>query len=119
MTTISPIKYEVEIQLPLSTPVPMPPSMLSSEALVIWMFRIAMNAPIMAAITAIQTVALARSGWAVADMGLADLAARGDELVESSRLDMTSPLRGQRHLGLSRRARRAAGDCQSLGGGDH
>src|SRR5216683_6882124 len=62
MTTISPIKYEVEIQEPLSTPVPMPPSMLSSEALVIWMFRIAMNEPIMAARTAIQTVTLARFG---------------------------------------------------------
>ena len=59
MTTISPIRYEVEIQEPLSTPVPMPPSMLSSEALVIWMFRIAMNEPIMAASTAIQTVVLA------------------------------------------------------------
>src|ERR1700682_1906497 len=40
----------------------MPPSMLSREALVIWMFRIAMNEPIMAAITAIQTVTLARFG---------------------------------------------------------
>src|SRR5258708_24445561 len=40
----------------------MPPSMLSSEALVIWMLRIAMKEPIMAASTAIQTVALARFG---------------------------------------------------------
>src|SRR3954467_10115991 len=39
----------------------MPPSMLSNEALVIWMFRIAMNEPIMAASTAIQVVRLARS----------------------------------------------------------
>src|SRR5215475_7434343 len=112
MTTISPIKYEVEIQLPLSTPVPMPPSMLSSEALVIWMFRIAMNAPIMAAITEIQTVALARSGWmgAMAATGAgADMVARG-ELAERTRLDMTSPLRGKRHLGLSGRARRVAGN---------
>src|SRR5690349_4924569 len=62
MTTISPIRYEVEIQEPLSTPVPMPPSMSSSEALVIWMFRIAMNAPIIAARMAIHTVRLARSG---------------------------------------------------------
>src|SRR5215470_15498141 len=61
MTTISPIRYDVEIQEPLSTPVPMPPSMSSSEALVIWMFRIAMKAPIIAAITAIHTVGLARS----------------------------------------------------------
>src|SRR5436190_2044040 len=40
----------------------MPPSMSSSEALVIWMLRIAMNAPIMAALTAIQAVVLALSG---------------------------------------------------------
>ena len=39
----------------------MPPSMLSSEALVIWMFRIAMNAPIMAASTAIHVAVLAWS----------------------------------------------------------
>src|SRR4051794_24630649 len=72
MTTISPIKYEVEIHEPLSTPVPMPPSMLSSEALVIWMFRIAMNEPIMAASTAIQVAALARLGSAT---GRSDVAA--------------------------------------------
>src|SRR6202020_1354267 len=46
----------------------MPPSMLSSEALVIWMFRIAMKAPIMAASTAIQVVRLARSDGAELDM---------------------------------------------------
>ena len=61
MTTISPMRYEVEIQAPLSTPVPMPPSMSSSEALVIWMLRIAMKAPIMPARTAIQAVRLALS----------------------------------------------------------
>src|ERR1700757_172421 len=115
MTMISPIRYEVEIQLPLSTPVPMPPSMLSNEALVIWMFRIAMNAPIMAAITEIQTVALARSGW----IGAADTAARGGKLVERARLDMTSPLGSERHLGFGSRARGIAGDCQSLDGRDH
>src|SRR6202166_1290655 len=70
MTTISPIRYEVEIQEPLSTPVPMPPSMLSSEALVIWMLRIAMNEPIMAASTATQTAVLARLGSAVTRSGL-------------------------------------------------
>src|SRR6201995_174588 len=62
MTTISPIRYEVEIQEPLSAPVPMPPSMSSSEALVIWMLRIAMKAPIMHASTAIQSFMLARGG---------------------------------------------------------
>src|ERR1044072_8178551 len=40
----------------------MPPSMSSSEALVIWMFRIAMKAPIIAARMAIHTIGLARSG---------------------------------------------------------
>src|ERR1700729_849999 len=69
MTTISPIRYEVEIQEPLSTPVPMPPSISSKEALVIWMFRIAMKAPIIAAKTAIHTVGLARSGLAGAAGG--------------------------------------------------
>src|SRR5260370_33938593 len=38
----------------------MPPSMSSSEALVIWMLRIAMKAPIMHARTAIQSLMLAR-----------------------------------------------------------
>ncbi len=71
MTTISPIKYEVEIHEPLSTPVPMPPSMLSSEALVIWMLRIAMNDPIMAARTATQTAVLARLGSVVTRSGIA------------------------------------------------
>src|ERR1700761_740724 len=83
MTTISPIKYEVEIHEPVSTPVPMPPSMLSSEALVIWMLRIAMNEPIMAASTAIQVVTLARFGSVdarsdpVGELGSADIEADG------------------------------------------
>src|SRR5580692_12583653 len=70
---ISPIRYDVDIQEPLSTPVPMPPSMLSREALVIWMFRIAMKAPIIAAKMVIQTTGLARSGFC----GAAGAAARG------------------------------------------
>src|ERR1700686_2308813 len=65
-------------------PVPIPPSMLSSEALVIWMFRIAMNEPIMAARTAIQTLVLARFG---------STAALPDEACESgsarAEVDMT------------------------------
>src|ERR1700727_2987907 len=40
----------------------MPPSISSSEALVIWMLRIAMKAPIMHASTAIQSFMLARGG---------------------------------------------------------
>src|SRR5215813_5582075 len=64
MTTISPMRYEVDIQVPLSTPVPMPPSMSSSEALVIWMLRIAMNAPTIPATTAIHAVKLAFSAGA-------------------------------------------------------
>src|SRR5581483_9599664 len=89
MTTISPIRYEVEIQEPLSTPVPMPPSMSSSEALVIWMFRIAMKAPIMAARMAIHTFGLARSALA----GAAGAAAFGIRLeAETVRALMASPL---------------------------
>src|SRR6186713_613377 len=85
---ISPIRYDVEIQEPLSAPVPMPPSMLASEALVIWMFRIAMNEPIMAARTAIQVATLARLGSAAAR---SDVAA-GVADVESERLfDMARP----------------------------
>src|SRR5579872_3608633 len=68
----------------------MPPSILRSEALVIWMFRIAMNAPIIAAITEIQTVALAR--LAGADVTTAVVTRRGVEEVESTRSDMASPL---------------------------
>jgi hypothetical protein len=45
--------------------------MLSSEALVIWMLRIAMNEPIMAAMTATQTAVLARLGSMVARSDLA------------------------------------------------
>src|SRR5277367_3220965 len=90
---ISPIRYEVEIHDPLSTPVPMPPSMLSSEALVIWMFRIAMNDPIMAASTAIHTVALARSGSTASDpveeVGSAAIEADG------VRLDMARSIEGR------------------------
>src|SRR6266436_356341 len=93
MTMISPIRYEVEIQEPLSTPVPMPPSILSSEALVIWMFRIAMNAPIIAANTEIQTVRLARSGLAGALCdGLPAARVTGVE-ADRARSDMASPLR--------------------------
>jgi hypothetical protein len=56
------------------------------------MFRIAMNAPIMAAVTEIQTVALARSGatGVIATARLRRGAGRGE--VESARSDMTSPL---------------------------
>src|SRR6516162_8475613 len=91
MTTISPIRYEVEIQEPLSTPVPMPPSMLRSEALVIWMFRIAMKAPIIAANTAIHTMAPARSALTGA-AGTTVLTALGAGFVRAI-ADMASSLR--------------------------
>src|SRR6516164_5718682 len=89
MTTISPIRYEVEIQEPLSTPVPMPPSMLSSEALVIWMLRIAMKAPIIAANTAIQTARLVRSELTGAGAAIARGAVCG---ILRASVDMASPL---------------------------
>src|ERR1039458_8592066 len=69
----------------------MPPSMLSREALVIWMFRIAMNEPIMAAITAIQTVTLARLGSANARSNLAREAGSADIGDERLGLDMALP----------------------------
>src|ERR1043165_1102976 len=73
----------------------MPPSISSSEALVIWMFRIAMKAPIIAAITAIHTVGLARSA-------LASAAAFGIWLeVERVRALMASPLDGSDLGGLA------------------
>src|SRR5882672_1546598 len=113
MTTISPIRYEVEIQEPLSTPVPMPPSMLSSDALVIWMLRIAMKAPIIAANTEIQTVTLARSALAWA-------AARGAEAgPERVRVDMASPLRRVGYSGFGGRVRRRVRARLRCDGRDH
>src|SRR6266481_1554903 len=113
MTTISPIRYDVEIQEPLSTPVPMPPSILRSDALVIWMLRIAMKAPIIAANTAIQTVTLARSGLACA-------AARGAGAeVERARSLMTSPLRRVGYSGLGGRVRRRVRARLRRDGRDH
>src|SRR5712664_2762598 len=97
MTTISPIRYEVEIHEPLSTPVPMPPSMLSSEALVIWMFRIAMNQPIMAARTAIQMAALARLGPTVAPSDLLPEVRGAGIEADRTRFDMARPSR--KHIG--------------------
>ena len=63
----------------------MPPSILSSEALVIWMFRIAMNEPIMAARTAIQVRVLARFGSAA----MRELACAGADIAtEETEFDM-------------------------------
>src|SRR5689334_22776087 len=88
---ISPMRYEVEIQAPLSVPVPMPPSMSRSEALVIWMFKIAMNAPIMPAPTAIHEVRLALSSEPAA--GASGPVARGS--AASDMYDMVvSPVGG-------------------------
>src|SRR5689334_11264241 len=85
----------------------MPPSILSSEALVIWMFRIAMNEPIMAASTAIQVVTLARFGSTTACVGGSRGREEGasgaamlelDMLVNSGGLDGGAPCgRGNRH----------------------
>src|SRR5437763_10123217 len=57
ITTISAIRYEVEIQPPSSMPAPIAPWMSASEALTIWMLRTAMKAPSVAPITAIQVLA--------------------------------------------------------------
>src|SRR5271169_710580 len=106
----------------------MPPSILSSEALVIWMFRMAMKAPIMAAITEIQTVALARSTAPGVAAAVTVRAVAGE--VESARSDMTSPFvssftsllgNEQCHAGLRTRLRRTDGHqlLSSLNGRDH
>src|ERR1700743_2079611 len=73
----------------------MPPSILSNEAFVIWMFRIAINEPIMAARTAIQTVALARLGSTASDFA----GEVGSAAIEADgvRLDMARSI--QRRVG--------------------
>src|SRR5262249_60766522 len=57
ITTISAIRYEVEIQPPSSIPAPIAPWMSASEALTIWIFKTAMKAPSVAPITASQVLA--------------------------------------------------------------
>src|SRR5246127_1300339 len=105
---ISPIRYEVETQEPLSPPVPIPPSILSSDALVIWMFRIAMNEPIMAASTAIQVVALARFGLLAVGIDVAREVGSAD--IEADRLGFDMARRsGNFHLRLGRRSVMARG----------
>jgi len=54
ITTISAIRYEVEIQPPSSMPAPIAPWMSASDALTIWMLSTAMKAPSVAPPTAIQ-----------------------------------------------------------------
>src|SRR5215475_4906827 len=95
----------------------MPPSILSSEALVIWMFRMAMNAPIMAAITEIHTKALARSDWGA----LAGLMPRAGEKFERVRSAMVSPLGSEHgHAGLAAAALRGEASLNlRLNGRDH
>src|SRR5215470_5391475 len=73
----------------------MPPSMSSSDALVIWMLRIAMNAPIMLARTAIHAVRLALSallGFEALGLEARWLGrlTRGDAMAMAV-LDMTTP----------------------------
>src|SRR6202007_985807 len=89
----------------------MPPSMLSSEALVIWMFRIAMNAPIMAAKMATQTVAEAGSVWAGGATGALLVARCTGAGLSGERSGMTSPLQCElRQTGFgARTARRGLG----------
>src|ERR1700675_1141581 len=57
ITTISAIRYEVEIQPPSSMPAPIAPWMSASDAFTIWMLSTAMKAPSVAPITAIQVFA--------------------------------------------------------------
>src|SRR5882672_2803808 len=57
ITTISAMRYEVEIQPPSSIPAPIAPWISASEALTIWMLSTAMNAPSVAPNTASQVLA--------------------------------------------------------------
>src|SRR5882672_8332999 len=69
ITTISAMRYEVEIQPPSSMPAPIAPWMSASEALTIWMLSTAMKAPSVAPITAAQVFAeIAGAAGAVADL---------------------------------------------------
>src|SRR5260221_1782058 len=77
----------------------MPPSMLSREALVIWIFRIAMKAPIIAATRDIHTTGVARSGSRGA-------AREAGVKAERARADTASPLGSNvSHLGFFGRVR--------------
>src|SRR6266436_9727184 len=57
ITTISAIKYDVEIQPPSSMPAPIAPWMSASDALTIWILSTAMKAPSAAPATANQVFA--------------------------------------------------------------
>src|ERR1043165_8555346 len=73
------------------------------------MFRIAMNAPIMAARMAIHTVRLARSGRAAG--WVTGASARGVDAPVRARSDMASPLRSElRHCGIGPRGLRRGRD---------
>src|SRR5260370_37518386 len=62
MTTISAIRYDVEIQPPSSMPAPIAPWISASDALTIWMLSTAMKAPSVAPTTASQFVAETAGG---------------------------------------------------------
>src|SRR4051795_249036 len=80
MTTISAIRYAVEIQPPSSMPAPIAPWTSASEALTIWMFSTAMKAPSVAPSTATQ-VRIETSGEAdAAGAGAAGREGRADSV---------------------------------------
>src|ERR1700747_557204 len=98
ITTISAIRYEVEIQPPSSIPAPIAPWMSASEALTIWMFSTAMNAPGVAPLTAIRVFAETAGVAGAAGAGM--LAAEAAVRVGCSALmEASSRLRRQDALG--------------------
>src|ERR1700755_1252199 len=86
ITTISAIRYEVEIQPPSSIPAPIAPWMSASEALTIWMLSTAMKAPSVEATMAIQVLSEATGGAAGAVASAAVGEDAGDRAI--SRTDM-------------------------------
>src|SRR5260370_37123053 len=89
----------------------MPPSMSSSDALVIWILRIAIKAPIMHARTAIQSLALARGAEMAPEAAAAVALAMGrPSRARSSVLaDVRGPHFAAGRLGVDARGHRHAG----------
>src|ERR1700678_2374370 len=93
----------------------MPPSISSSEALVIWMLRIAMKAPIMHARTAIQSRVLARPGVAP-ETTFALTTAWPSKICRSSSASVGGSRGAVGRLGVYARDHRHAGPEVSRGG---
>src|SRR5882757_3218078 len=102
ITTISAIKYEVEIQPPSSIPAPIAPWMSASEALTIWILSTAMKAPRVAPNTAIQVFAGTAGAVCAARSAAARLAKVAEALMVgwSVLMEISSCLQRQDALGV-------------------